>query len=117
MGHNSIYMNNFTFSIQNFTCVLNARSTAPNIEPSSFGPVFDEKKTVDETFLFMPIEAAKELALSIIQVIDSREKNARIRVALAPEKQALWEAYTQAGNAFRAAQEAKKQPPEASNGG
>jgi len=65
----SLYMNNFTFSLQNLTCILDAKSVAPDIERSNFGTVLDEKKTVDEVFLFMPIEAAKELGISILQMV------------------------------------------------
>ncbi|HNY18804.1 MAG TPA: hypothetical protein PKJ76_02020 [Flexilinea sp.] len=65
----SLYMNNFTFSFQNLTCILDAKSVAPDIERSNFGTVLDEKKTVDEVFLFMPIEAAKELGISILQMV------------------------------------------------
>ncbi len=105
---NSIYMNNFTFSIQNFTCILNAKSIAPDIERSNFGPVLDEKKTVDESYIFMPIEAAKELALSILQMVDAREKRSRLKINLEPEKQALWDRYIQAGEDFQREKEAKK---------
>ena len=74
MTAKSLYMNNFTFSLQNLTCILDAKSVAPDIERSNFGTVLDEKKTVDEVFLFMPIEAAKELGISILQMVAAQEK-------------------------------------------
>ncbi len=101
MSNKSAYMNNFAFSIQNFTCVLDAKTVAPNIEKSNFGTILDEKKTVDETYLFMPIEVAKELALSILQMVDAREKRMHLKVTLEPEKQALWECYTKAAEEFK----------------
>ncbi len=101
MTSKSLYMNNFTFSIQNLTCVLDAKSVAPNIERSNFGPVLDENKTIDEVFLFMPIEAAKELGISILQMVAAQEKRTQIKVRLDPDKQALWNCYTAAAEEHR----------------
>ena len=101
MSTKSLYMNNFAFSIQNLTCVLDAKSVAPDIERSNFGPVFDEKKTIDEVFLFMPIEAAKELGISILQMVEAQEKRSRLKIRLEPEKQALWDCYIKASEDFK----------------
>ena len=97
-------MNNFTVSLQNLTCVLEAKATAPNIERSQYGvpPVFDERKVVDESYIFMPIEVAKELAISLLHVIGSAEKRSRIQVRLSPDKQARWEAAIGAIDAYSA---------------
>ena len=97
----SLYMNNFTFSFQNLTCILDAKSVAPDIERSNFGTVLDEKKTVDEVFLFMPIEAAKELGISILQMVAAQEKRTHLKIRLEPEKQALWDCYVNAAEEFR----------------
>jgi hypothetical protein len=101
MNNKSAYMNNFAFSIQNLTCILDAKTVAPNIEKSNFGTVLDEKKTVDEVYLFMPIEVAKELAISILQMVDAREKRLHLKINLDPEKQALWDCYVKAAEEFR----------------
>ncbi len=101
MNNKSAYMNNFAFSIQNLTCILDAKTVAPNIEKSNFGTVLDEKKTVDEVYLFMPIEVAKELAISILQMVDAREKRLHLKINLDPEKQALWDCFVKAGEEFR----------------
>lgn len=101
-------MNNFTVSLQNLTCILEAKATAPNIERTQYGgvpPVFDERKVVDETFLFMPIEVAKELAVSLLHVIGSAEKRSRIQVRLSPDKQARWEAAIKAIDEYNAEKE------------
>lgn len=94
MGTNAAYMNNFAISMQNLTCILDAKSTAPNIESSNFGgaPVFDARKVVDETYIYMPVEVAKELSLSILQMVSSNEKRTGLKVRLSKEKQALWDA-------------------------
>ncbi|MHC1773237.1 MAG: hypothetical protein AB9907_16185 [Flexilinea sp.] len=112
MNSKSAYMNNFAFSIQNFTCVLDAKSIAPNIEKSNFGTVLDEKKTVDEVYLFMPIEVAKELAISILQMVDAREKRIHLKVNLDPEKQALWECYVKAADEFKKSRQEVQGNPE-----
>lgn len=95
---NSSYVNNFTVSIQNLVCILDAKCTAPNIEKTDFNtpPVFDAHKIVDENYLFMPLGVAKELALSLMQVIGDVEKRSGIKVRLNGEKQAYWEAAVQA---------------------
>ena len=105
-------MNNFAFSIQNLTCILDAKTVAPNIEKSNFGTVLDEKKTVDEIYLFMPIEVAKELAISILQMVDAREKRLHLKVNLDPEKQGLWDCYIKAGEEFRKNQIENQENPE-----
>ncbi len=102
MGQKSAYMNNFTLAMQNLTCVLEAKATAPNIEKTGYGtpPVFDERKTVDETYLYMPVEVAKELAVSLLHVVSTAEKRSGLRVRLNPEKEACWEAAVKAINAY-----------------
>ncbi|OQA28247.1 MAG: hypothetical protein BWY58_00529 [Chloroflexi bacterium ADurb.Bin344] len=101
MTAKSLYMNNFTFSLQNLTCILDAKSVAPDIERSNFGTVLDEKKTVDEVFLFMPIEAAKELGISILQMVAAQEKRTHLKIRLEPEKQVLWDCYIKAAEKSR----------------
>ena len=98
MSMNSSYVNNFTVSIQNLVCILDAKCTAPNIEKTEFNtpPVFDAHKIVDENYLFMPMGVAKELALSLMQIIGDVEKRSGIKVRLNGEKQAYWEAAVQA---------------------
>ncbi len=94
MSTKSTYVNNFTVSIQNFNVILDAKCTAPNIEKTEFGtpPVFDAHKIVDENYLFMPLGVAKELALSLVQVIGDIEKRSNLRVRLNGEKEAYWQA-------------------------
>ncbi len=98
MSTKSSYVNNFTVSIQNLVCILDAKCTAPNIEKTDFNtpPVFDAHKIVDENYLFMPMGVAKELALSLVQMIGDVEKRSGIKVRLNGEKQAYWEAAVQA---------------------
>ncbi len=85
------YMNNFTFSMQNLTCVLDARTQTLDIEKSNFGTVLDDKKIIDENYTFMPVEVAQELAISILHVVSAHEKRTGFRVRLEPEKQAIWD--------------------------
>ena len=98
MSMKSSYVNNFTVSIQNLVCILDAKCTAPNIEKTEFNtpPVFDAHKIVDENYLFMPLGVAMELALSMMQIIGDVEKRSGIKVRLNGEKQAYWEAAVQA---------------------
>lgn len=110
MGNNSIYMNNFTISTQKFTCMLHAQSVAPNVERSKFGPVFDEHKTIDEAFIFIPAEVAKELAISILMIMDANEKNTGNKFLLKEDKQAMWEAAVNAIAELRANMPAGDQP-------
>ena len=110
MGTNSIYMNNFTISTQKYTCMLHAQSVAPNVERSKFGPVFDERKTIDEAFVFIPAEVAKELAISILMIMDANEKNTGNKFKLQDDKQAMWEAAVSAVAQVRANMPAKDQP-------
>ena len=111
------YMNNFTVSLQNLTCILEAKATAPNIERTQYGvpPVFDERKVVDENYVYMPIEVAKELALSLMQVINNQEKRSHFQVRLNGEKQAMWEAAIKGMDAYsaeKARQEKEKRDAE-----
>ena len=94
MSSKATYVNNFTVSIQNFTCILDAKCTAPNIEKTAFDtpPVFDAHKVVDENYMFLPLGVAKELAISLIQVIGDVEKRSGFKVRLNGEKQNYWEA-------------------------
>lgn len=89
----ALYMNNYALSMQNLTVILDAKATAPNIENTNFGaPVFDQRKVVEENYVYMPVEVAKELALSILYVIGSTESRAGIKVNLPEEKQKQWDA-------------------------
>ncbi len=110
MAQKSAYMNNFTVAMQNLTCVLEARATAPNIEKTGYGtpPVFEERKTVDETYLYMPVEVAKELAVSLLHVVSTAEKRSGLRVRLSKDKEACWEAAVKAVDAYHAEQAALK---------
>ena len=108
MSEKSSYVNSFTFSIQNFNCILDAKCTAPNIEKTEYGtpPVFDAHKIVDETYLFMPLGVAKELALSMMQVIADMEKRPNnIRVRLNGEKENYWQAAVKAIDEYKAEKE------------
>ena len=89
----SIFVNNFTISVQNLNVVLDAKCTAPNIEKTGYDtpPVFDAHKIVDENYLFMSIGVAKDLAISLLQIIGDIEKRSNIRVRLNGEKQSYWE--------------------------
>ena len=106
MTSKSMYVNNFTVSIQNFNCILDAKCTAPNIEKTNFDapPVFDAHKIVDENYLFMPMGVAKELALSLMQVISDMEKRSGYKLQLKGEKQAYWDAAVKAIEDYRAEQ-------------
>ena len=103
MSDKATFVNNFTISAQNMNVILDAKCTAPNIEKTGYNvpPVFDAHKIVDETYLFMPIGVAKELAISMIQVISDIEKRSNFRVRLNGEKQDYWEAALQAINECR----------------
>ena len=48
-------------------------------------------KIVDENYLFMPIGVAKELAISLLQVIGDVEKRSNFKVQLNGDKQVYWE--------------------------
>ena len=100
MGAKASFMNNFSLSVQHLTVVLDAKATAPDIQNSADGipPVFDERRIVEENFLFMPIEAAKELALSLMHVVQAGEKRMGIKIGLPKEKQELWDAALEAVN-------------------
>ncbi len=98
MSTKSTYVNNFTVTIQNLNCILDAKCTAPNIEKTEYGtpPVFDAHKIVDENYLFMPLGVAKELALSLMQVIGDIEKRSNIRIRLNGDKEEYWQAAVKA---------------------
>ena len=98
MSTKSTYVNNFTVTIQNLNCILDAKCTAPNIEKTEYGtpPVFDAHKIVDENYLFMPLGVAKELALSLMQVIGDIEKRSNIRISLNGDKEDYWQAAVKA---------------------
>ncbi|MBQ6508852.1 MAG: hypothetical protein IJI07_05195 [Flexilinea sp.] len=98
MSTKSTYVNNFTVTIQNLNCILDAKCTAPNIEKTEYGtpPVFDAHKIVDENYLFMPLGVAKELALSLMQVIGDIEKRSNIRIRLNGDKEDYWQAAVKA---------------------
>ena len=98
MSTKSTYVNNFTVTIQNLNCILDAKCTAPNIEKTEYGtpPVCDAHKIVDENYLFMPLGVAKELALSLMQVIGDIEKRSNIRIRLNGDKEDYWQAAVKA---------------------
>ena len=98
MSTKSTYVNNFTVTIQNLNCILDAKCTAPNIEKTEYGtpPVFDAHKIVDENYLFMPLGVAKELAVSLMQVIGDVEKRSNIRIRLNGDKEDYWQAAVKA---------------------
>ena len=98
MSTKSTYVNNFTVTIQNLNCILDAKCTAPNIEKTEYGtpPVFDAHKIVDENYLFMPLGVAKELALSLMQVIGDVEKRSNTRIRLNGDKEDYWQAAVKA---------------------
>ena len=104
MSSKSSYVNNFTVSIQNLVCILDAKCTAPNIEKTDFNtpPVFDAHKIVDENYLFMPLGVAKELAISLMQVIGDVEKRSGFKVRLNGDKQGCWEAACKAIDDYKA---------------
>ena len=110
MSTKATYVNNFTVSIQNFNCILDAKCTAPNIEKTEFGtpPVFDAHKIVDENYLFMPLGVAKELALSLMQVIGDVEKRSNLRIRLSGDKEAYWQAALKAIDDCKAEKEEKQ---------
>lgn len=97
------FVNNFTISVQNFNLILDAKCTAPNIEKSGYNtpPVFDAHKIVDENYLFMPLGVAKELAISLLQVIGDIEKRSSFKVNLAGDKQIYWEEAVRAINEYK----------------
>ena len=104
MSNKATFVNNFTISAQNMNVMLDAKCTAPNIEKSGYGtpPVFDAHKIIDENYLFMPIGVAKELAISLMQVINDIEKRSNFRVRLNGEKQAYWEEALRAIEEYKA---------------
>lgn len=104
MSNKATFVNNFTISAQNMNVILDAKCTAPNIEKSDYGtpPVFDAHKIIDENYLFMPIGVAKELAISLMQVINDIEKRSNFRVRLNGEKQAYWEEALRAIEEYKA---------------
>ena len=98
MSNKATFVNNFTISAQNMNVILDAKCTAPNIEKSGYGtpPVFDAHKIIDENYLFMPLGVAKELALSLMQVIGDIEKRSNIRIRLNGDKEDYWQAAVKA---------------------
>ena len=104
MSNNATFVNNFTISAQNMNVILDAKCTAPNIEKTGYGtpPVFDAHKIIDENYLFMPIGVAKELAISLMQVISDMEKRSNFRVRLNGDKQAYWEEALRAIEEYKA---------------
>ena len=99
----SSFVNSFTVSVQNLNVILDAKCTAPNIEKTGYDtpPVFDAHKIVDENYLFMPIGVAKELAVSLMQIIGDVEKRSTFRVRLNGEKQAYWDEALRAINEYK----------------
>ena len=93
MSEKALYVNNFSLSTQDLICVLEAKTTAPNIETASNGvsAMFGQNRIVDEDFLFMPYPIAKELALALLQLVNEQEKRSGIKYMLREGKQALWE--------------------------
>lgn len=87
-------MNNFsvTASGNDLLCVLEAKSSVPNIEQDAGGvPVmFGKSRIIDEDFIFMPMHLAKELAIALVRVVHNSERNAGVYANLEPEKQRLW---------------------------
>ena len=104
MSNKATFVNNFTISAQNMNVILDAKCTAPNIEKAGYAtpPVFDAHKIIDENYLFMPIGVAKELAISLMQVINDIEKRSNFRVRLNGEKQAYWEEALRAIEEYKA---------------
>lgn len=107
MSTKSTYVNNFTVTVQNLNVILDAKCTAPNIEKTEYGtpPVFDAHKVVDENYLFMPLGVAKELALSLVQVIGDIEKRSNLRIRLNGDKEGYWQAAVKAIDDCKAAKE------------
>jgi len=105
------YVNNFTVSVQNLNLILDAKCTAPNIEKTGYNtpPVFDAHKIVDENYLFMPIGVAKELAISLPQVIGDVEKRSNFKVRLNGDKQVYWEEALRAIEEYQAAKNNSEQ--------
>ena len=103
MSAKSSYINNFAISIRDLNLVLDAKCTAPNIEKTEYNtpPVFDAHKVVDETYLFMPLGIAKDLTITLLQVISDSEKRSPIKFRLNGEKNEYWEAAVKAIEALR----------------
>lgn len=99
----SSFVNNFTVSVQNLNVILDAKCTAPNIEKTGYDvpPVFDAHKIVDESYLFMPLGVAKELAISLMQIISDVEKRSTFRVRLNGDKEAYWNEAIRAINEYK----------------
>ena len=108
MAARSGFMNSFAVSMQRLIVTLDAKATAPDVQNSTGGipPVFDEHRVVDETFLYMPVEIAKELALSLLYVVDSTESRLGFRTNLPKDKEEIWNA------AVKAMRETQKQQAE-----
>ncbi|MBQ4515051.1 MAG: hypothetical protein II969_18820 [Anaerolineaceae bacterium] len=103
----SSFVNNFTVSVQNLNVILDAKCTAPNIEKTGYDvpPVFDAHKIVDESYLFMPLGVAKELAISLMQIISDVEKRSTFRVRLNGDKEAYWNEAIRAINEYKESKE------------
>ena len=103
----SSFVNNFTVSVQNLNVILDAKCTAPNIEKTGYDvpPVFDAHKIVDESYLFMPLGVAKELASSLMQIISDVEKRSTFRVRLNGDKEAYWNEAIRAINEYKESKE------------
>ena len=103
----SSFVNNFTVSVQNLNVILDAKCTAPNIEKTGYDvpPVFDAHKIVDESYLFMPLGVAKELAISLMQIISVVEKRSTFRVRLNGDKEAYWNEAIRAINEYKESKE------------
>ena len=99
----SSFVNNFTVSVQNLNVILDAKCTAPNIEKTGYDvpPVFDAHKIVDESYLFMPLGVAKELAISLMQIISDVEKRSTFRARLNGDKEAYWNEAIRAINEYK----------------
>lgn len=92
LNENSMFVNNFSLAAHNTMCVLEAKTMAPNIESLGNGKtaVFGSGRIVDEAFLFMEPNMAKELAISILVAVSRREQKIGIQYFMQPEKKALW---------------------------
>lgn len=119
MSSKATYVNNFTVSIQNLNCILDAKCTAPNIEKTGYNvpPVFDAHKIVDENYLFMPLGVAKELAISLMQIIGDTEKRTNFRIRLSGDKEAYWEEALKAIEVYKEQKKFQAESGQESEGG
>ena len=89
-----MFVNNFSASSANETCIVEFKSTAPYIENIGNGKsaMFGTERIVDEAFMYMPNRIAKELAISLLYIANSQDKSLGMTWKLPDEKQELWEA-------------------------